>query len=64
MTSWNQCYETARPFQNDGNSPDEVLKDAWHLSDIWDANSPLIPGKYPMVRLNTDETSAYDKSSY
>ena len=64
MTSWNQCYETARPFQNDGNSPDEVLKDAWHLSDIWDSNSPLIPVKYPMVRLNTDETSAYDKSSY
>lgn len=64
MTSWNQCYETARPFQNDGNSPDEVLKDAWHLSDIWDANSTLIPGKYPMLRLNSDETSAYDKSSF
>lgn len=64
MTSWNQCWETARPFQNDGNSPDEVLKDAWHLSDIWNADSPLVSGKYPMVRLNSDETSAYDKSSY
>ncbi|WP_418696574.1 SusC/RagA family TonB-linked outer membrane protein [Bacteroides sp.] len=64
MTSWNQCYETARPFQNDGNSPDEVLKDAWHISDIWNADSEIIPGKYPMIRLNTDETSAYDKSSY
>lgn len=64
MTSWQQCYETARPFQNDGNSPDEVLKDAWHLSDIWDANSELIPGKYPMLRLNSDETSAYDKSTF
>lgn len=64
MTSWNQCWETARPFQNDGNSPDEVLKDAWHLSDIWDANSEFIPGKYPMVRLNSDETGAYDKSNY
>lgn len=64
MTSWNQCWETARPFQNDGNSPDEVLKDAWHLSDIWDANSELISGKYPMLRLNSDETGAYDKSEF
>lgn len=64
MTSWNQCWETARPFQNDGNSPDEVLKDAWQLSDIWDPNSAFISGKYPMLRLNSDETSAYDKSSY
>lgn len=64
MTSWNQRYETARPFQNDGNSPKEVLNDAWHLSDIWDSNSELIPGKYPMIRLNTDDTSAYDTSSY
>lgn len=64
MTSWNQCWETARPFQNDGNSPDEVLKDAWHLSDIWDPNSPLVAGKYPMLRLNSDETNAYEKSSY
>lgn len=64
MTSWNQCWETARPFQNDGNSPDEVLKDAWHLSDIWDPNSSLIAGKYPMLRLNSDETNAYEKSSY
>jgi len=64
MTSWNQRYETARPFQNDGNSPDEVLKDAWHLSNIWDANSELIPGKYPMIRLNTDDTSAYDTSTF
>ena len=36
----------------------------WHLSNIWDANSELIPGKYPMIRLNTDDTSAYDTSTF
>lgn len=64
MTSWQQQYETARPFQNDGNSPTEVLKDAWHLADIWDADSELIPGKYPLIRLDNAETSAYDKSTF
>ena len=64
MTSWQQEYETARPFQNDGNSPSEVFKDAWHLADIWNADSELIPGKYPLIRLNNAETSAYDKSTF
>jgi len=64
MTSWWQRYETARPFQNDGNNPSEVLTDAWHLSDPFDPDSELIPGKYPMLRLPSDETSAYDSSTY
>ncbi len=64
LTSWHQQYETARPFQNDGNSPGEVFNDAWHLSDIWDADSELIPGKYPLIRMNNAETSAYDKSTF
>lgn len=64
MTSWHQQYETARPFQNDGNSPSEVFKDAWHLADIWNAESELIPGKYPLIRLDNAETSAYEKSTF
>lgn len=64
MTSWIQRYETARPFQNDGNNPSEVLTDAWHLADPFDPDSELVPGKYPMLRLNSDETSAYDTSTY
>ena len=64
VTSWWQRYETARPFQNDGNNPSEVLTDAWHLSDPFDPDSELIPGKYPMLRLPSDETSAYDSSTY
>ena len=58
MTSWMQKWETARPFQNDGNSPGEVLKDSWHLADVWDADSELIPGKYPLIRMNNAEISA------
>lgn len=57
LSSWAQRYETARPFQNDGNSPSEVFKDAWHLADIWDADSELIPGKYPLVRLGDNDSS-------
>lgn len=64
MTSWMQKWETARPFQNDGNSPGEVLKDSWHLADVWDADSELIPGKYPLIRMNNAETSAYEKSTF
>ena len=64
MTSWMQKWETARPFQNDGNSPDEVLKDAWHLADVWDADSELIPGKYPLIRMNNADVSAYEKSTF
>jgi hypothetical protein len=34
-----------------------VFKDAWHLADIWDADSELIPGKYPLVRLGDNDSS-------
>jgi len=47
-TYW-QRYEQANPFQNDANSPQWLLEDSWRLSDVWDANSALIPGKYPMA---------------
>lgn len=64
MSSWVQRYESARPFYGDGNSPSEVLTDAWHLADPFDPNSELIAGKYPMLRLDSDETSAYDTSTF
>ena len=65
MTTWRQCWETARPFQNDGNSPTEVLSDCWHLADMWNPDSELIPGKYPLLRLPSDERdAAYEKSTF
>ena len=65
MTTWRQCWETARPFQNDGNSPTEVLTDCWHLADMWNPDSELIPGKYPLLRLPSDERdAAYEKSTF
>lgn len=42
---WQQLY----PFWENGDQPDYVYKDSWHLSDPFDANSKLIPGKYPIV---------------
>lgn len=35
------------PFMDQTNNPTYLLKDQWHLADISDPNSELIPGKYP-----------------
>ena len=40
-------YELKRPFHDGGNNPQFLLGDQWRLSDIHDANSVLIPGRYP-----------------
>jgi len=64
FSSYYQRYEQAVPFQNNGNNPTEVFDDAWHLADVWDANSELIPGKYPMARLNMGDHSNYWNSTF
>ena len=33
------------PFNNNGNNPAYYMEDTWRLSDIFDANSEMIPGK-------------------
>jgi TonB-linked outer membrane protein, SusC/RagA family len=42
-------WEMRQPLHDGGNNPQFYLSNQWHLSDIHDANSPLIPGKYPTV---------------
>ena len=42
-------WEARFPFHADGNMPQYILGDQWHLADPFDANSQLIPGKYPTV---------------
>ncbi|PWG82255.1 SusC/RagA family TonB-linked outer membrane protein [Pararcticibacter amylolyticus] len=64
LSTYNQRHEQAVPFQNNGNSPQFVLEDAWHLSDIWDANSEIIPGKYPMAMFNRSGHSNYWGSTF
>lgn len=59
-----QQWEQARAFQNNANSPEFLFKDSWSLSDIWDANSALIPGKYPMALKDRDGDNTYWNSSF
>lgn len=42
-------YESRFPFHGDGNNPQYYLENQWRLSDIFDKDSELIPGKYPTV---------------
>lgn len=41
-----------------------MMEDTWHLSDIWDADSELIPGKYPTILLNNSGHSNYWESTF
>ena len=40
------------------------MEDTWHLADIWDANSELIPGKYPMLLIGNSSHSNYWNSTF
>lgn len=47
--SYTLNYESRFPFHGDGNNPQYYLGNQWRLSDIFDKDSELIPGKYPMA---------------
>lgn len=64
FSTYFQADEQARPFQNNGNSPQWLFEDSWSLSDIWDANSELIPGKYPMALKNRNGDTTYSSSTF
>ena len=59
LNSWFQEWEQRNPFHDGGNNPEYYMKEAWHLSDIWDANSELIAGKYPMLLIGNSSHSNY-----
>lgn len=59
-----QQWEQARAFQNNGNSPQWLFDDSWRLSDVWDAKSDLIPGKYPMALKDRDGDNTYWNSTF
>ncbi|MNY24507.1 TonB dependent receptor [compost metagenome] len=40
------------------------MEDTWRLSDIYDANSELIPGKYPMLLIGNTSHSNYWNSDF
>ena len=64
LSSYFPNYENKLPFHDGGNSPQYMMDDSWHLSDIWDANSELIPGKYPMFLLGNSSHSNYWDSDF
>ena len=64
MSSWFQEWEQRNPFHDGGNNPQYYMEDTWHLADIWDANSELIPGKYPMLLIGNSSHSNYWNSTF
>ena len=57
-------WEQKRPFHEGGNNPEYYLSDSWTLSDIWDANSTLVKGKYPMPLIGNASHSNYWTSDF
>lgn len=64
MTSWFQDWEQRNPFHDGGNNPQYYMEDSWSLADIWDANSELIAGKYPMLLIGNSSHSNYWYSDF
>lgn len=64
MTSWYQNWEQRNPFHDGGNNAQYYMEDTWRLSDIWDANSELISGKYPMLLIGNSSHSNYWYSDF
>lgn len=64
MGSWYQQWEQRNPFHDGGNNPQYYMEDTWHLADIWDANSELIPGKYPTLLIGNSSHANYRNSTF
>ncbi|SEL60985.1 SusC/RagA family TonB-linked outer membrane protein [Parapedobacter koreensis] len=64
MFTFYKEWEMRNPFHDGGNNPQYYFDDAWGLSDIWDANSELIPGKYPMPLIGNSAHSNYWNSDF
>lgn len=64
LSSYAPNYENRLPFHDGGNMPQYMLEDTWTLADIWDANSELIPGKYPMPLIGNSSHSNYWDSDF
>ncbi len=57
-------WEAKRPFHDGGNNPQYYMGNQWHLSDPTDANSELIPGKYPTLIVGNQGHSNYWNSDF
>lgn len=57
--SWYQTNELQVPFTNNGNL-NTIFQDRWHHTDLFDVNSPWVPGKFPANRYNNGNLSLYN----
>jgi len=64
MYTFYKEWEMRNPFHDGGNNPQYYFDDSWKLSDIWDPNSELIPGKYPMLLIGNSSHSNYRNSTF
>ena len=64
LSTWYQEWEQRNPFHDGGNNPQYYMENTWHLDDIWDPNSELIPGKYPMLLIGNSSHSNYWNSTF
>jgi TonB-linked SusC/RagA family outer membrane protein len=65
MQTYFRDLELRYPFQNNGNSPEYMLKDRWRRADPYDPFSEWIPGTYPATRLNNSGThSVYRRNDF
>lgn len=64
MYTFYKEWEMRNPFHDGGNNPQYYFDDAWKLSDIWNADSELIPGKYPMLLIGNSAHSNYWNSTF
>ncbi|SCM57918.1 putative protein {ECO:0000313/EMBL:CEA16138,1} [Petrimonas mucosa] len=64
LSTWYQEWEQRNPFHDGGNNPQYYMENTWRLSDIWDADSELIPGKYPMLLIGNSNHSNYWNSTF
>jgi TonB-linked SusC/RagA family outer membrane protein len=64
LASWFQEWEQRNPFHDGGNNAQYYMDDTWRLADIWDAESQLIPGKYPMLLIGNSAHSNYWRSTF
>lgn len=64
LNSRYQDFEQRNPFHDGGNNAQYYMEDTWHLADITDANSALIPGKYPTLLIGNAGHSNYWKSDF
>lgn len=63
MQSLVRELELRVPFQANHSAPHYIFDDVWHRADVFDDNSPWIPGKYPPIRKNPTSQSSYNKIS-